>query len=176
MVSLDEYAQVSEDATLHDAVLALDEAQASFHKDRYRHRAILVYNAKKEVVGKLSQWDVIRSLEPKYREIEEFKTLSRFGLSPEFVKSMMKNFNLWQAPLGNICVKAAKLKVKDIMYSPAKREFVEENTTLEEAIHQLVVGHHQSLLVTREKMQVVGILRLTDVFAEICTMIKACPT
>jgi hypothetical protein len=37
----------------------------------------------------------------------------------------------------------------------------------------LVMGRHQSFLVL-EKSNIVGILRLSDVFGEICRQIKAC--
>lgn len=173
MVSLDEYATVSQDATLVDAINALVEAQKNFRQDRYKHRAILVYDENKKIVGKLSQWDAIHGLEPKYKEIADFKSLSRFGLGVEFVKSMMKDLQLWQKPLDNICDRAKEIKVKDIMYTPQKAEYVHEDTSMDEAIHQLVIGHHQSLLVTRDD-KVVGVLRLTDVFAEICRLIQGC--
>ena len=44
MVPLSEYATVTQDATLYEAVLALEEAQEKFEDKhtRYRHRAILV--------------------------------------------------------------------------------------------------------------------------------------
>jgi CBS domain-containing protein len=48
------------------------------------------------------------------------------------------------------------------------------DATLDQAIHQLVVGHHQSLLVTKDGKEIVGILRLTDVFQEISERIKEC--
>ncbi len=175
MVPLDEYASVSDDATLYDAVLALDEAQKKFGQDRYKHRAVLVFDEKKTIVGKVSQWDVIRALEPKYGEIKDFKKLARFGLGAEFITSMIDDMGLWQKPLDNICDKAAKIRVKEIMYTPEVAEYVHEETTLDEAIHQLVIGHHQSLLVTGgDDEKVVGILRLSDVFAEVCRIIKSC--
>jgi len=64
MVPLSEYATVSEDATLYDAVLSLERAQENFEDKhtRYRHRAILVLDKDDQVVGKLSQLDVLRSL------------------------------------------------------------------------------------------------------------------
>ena len=64
-------------------------------------------------------------------------------------------------------------KVKDIMYTPAEGEYVSEHAMLDTAIHQLVVGHHHSLLVTRGE-EIVGVLRLTDVFREVCLRIKEC--
>jgi CBS domain containing-hemolysin-like protein len=42
MVPLSEYATVSEDATLSDAVAALKQSQADYDRTKYRHRAILV--------------------------------------------------------------------------------------------------------------------------------------
>ena len=40
MVPLSEYATVSEDATLKEAVKALKKSQMDFDQARYRHRAI----------------------------------------------------------------------------------------------------------------------------------------
>ena len=44
MVPLDEYATVDENATLNEAVLALEESQKRFRQDRYKHRAVLVFD------------------------------------------------------------------------------------------------------------------------------------
>jgi len=86
---------------------------------------------------------------------------------------MIKSYGLWRKPLEGICRKAAEMKVKEIMHSPSEGEYVGENDTLDTAIHQLVMGHHQSLLVTRGE-EIIGILRLCDVFRKICDNIKAC--
>jgi CBS domain-containing protein len=67
MVPLADYATVSEYATLSEAVLALKEAQKNFDQDRYRHRAVLVLDKSGKVVGKVSQIDALKALEPKYR-------------------------------------------------------------------------------------------------------------
>jgi CBS domain containing-hemolysin-like protein len=64
-------------------------------------------------------------------------------------------------------------KIKDFMYTPTEGEFVEQDASLDEAIHQLIMGHHHSLLVTRDK-EIVGILRLKDMFSEIYQGIKTC--
>jgi len=72
-----------------------------------------------------------------------------------------------------ICSRAPDLKVRDIMEVPADGVYIEENATLDEAIHQMVVCRYQSLLVARDD-QVVGILRLSDVFTQICDKIKTC--
>ncbi len=174
MVPLAEYATVPEDATLYEAVLALEKAQQEFDKVRYyRHRAILIYDKNKKIVGKLSQLDVLKALEPKYEQITEAGAAHRFGFTKDYLKSMHEQFRLWDRPLNKLCEKAAEKKVKEIMYSPTEGEYVAEDARLDEAIHQLVVGHHHSLLVTRGE-EIVGILRLTDVFREVSERIKAC--
>jgi len=177
MVPLSEYATVSENATLHEAVMALKTAQKEFDQTRDRHRAILVYDKKNKIVGKLSQLDVLQALEPKYEQMGDTNRLSRFGLSrygfsPKFMKTVMNQFNLWDKSLEESCKTAGKRTVKEIMYTPTMGEFVEENASLSVAIHQLLLGHHQSLLVTRNK-EIIGILRLTDVFREISKLFES---
>ena len=174
MVPLSGYATVSQDATLADAVKALKHAQKEFDQTRDQHRAILVSDENNKIVGKLSQLDVIRSLEPKYLKFDNRKELSRFGFNKDYLNSLFKEHHLWEDSLENICEKAAKIIVKTIMYTPTEGEYVKDDATLGEAIHQLVMGRHQSLLVTKDK-DIVGVLRLTDVFREIGSRIIACP-
>ena len=88
MVPLAEYAMVSEEATLLEAVRALEEAQKAFDQQRYRHRAILVLEKEDRVTGKLSKHDVIKALEPNYQELEkdERKQLCRYGCFPTWCR------------------------------------------------------------------------------------------
>ena len=175
MVPLAEYATVSEEATLYEAVLALEKAQESFEDKhtRYSHRAILVLDKEGDVVGKLSQLDVLKALEPKYQDLIEGRGTQRFGLTKQFMQSMLQQYNLFADPLADICRKAGEKNVKQFMYTPGDGEYVTENATVGEAVHQLIMGHHQSLLVTRDK-KIVGILRLTDVFAYVFHEMKGC--
>ena len=175
MVPLSEYATVSEDATLHEAVLALEKAQENFEDKhtRYRHRAILILDKNGNVVGKLSQLDLLKALEPKYQSMIEGRGPQRFGFTKQFMKSMLQEYHLFADPLEDVCRKAGEKNVKEFMYTPSEGEYVTENATLGEAIHQLIMGHHQSLLVTRDE-KIVGILRLTDVFAAIFHKMKEC--
>jgi predicted transcriptional regulator len=169
MIPVSEYATVHKDATLYEAVAALEKAQSEFDKNRYHHRAILVLDEKDNVVGKLGQLAMLRALEPKYEHIE----LGRFGYSRKYMEALMDKFNLWEEPLDHICKKAFGNKVHHFMDKPAESELIDENASLSAAIHQLVMGWHQSLLVT-EAGKIIGILRLTDVFHEVSLMMKAC--
>jgi CBS domain-containing protein len=173
MLPLSEYATVSEEATLYDAVLALENAQQTFDPKKHRHRGVLAFDKDNKIVGKLGQLDILKALEPRYAEMGDLGPLSRAGFSPQFLKVMIEKFALWDKPLSDICSKAAQMKVKDIMYTPTEGEYVEEDASLGEAIHQLVMGHHQSLLVTRGE-EIVGILRLVDAFKEVCEAMKRC--
>ena len=175
MVPLSEYATVSEDATLYDAVLSLEAAQEKFEDKhtRYRHRAILILDKDGKVVGKLGQLDVLRALEPKYKDMNRGERSHRFGFTRQFMKSMLEDYNLFADPLEDICCRAGEQNVKEYMVAPTEGEFVSEDASLDVAVHQLVLGHHQSLLVTRGD-RITGILRLTDVFAAIFHTMKEC--
>ena len=156
MVPLSEYATVSEDATVYEAIHTLERAQAEYDKSHYKHRAILVYDKANKIVGKVSQLDILRSLEPKYGLMGKQNPmsqigLSRFGFSPKFMKDIVDQFNLWDAPIEDSCKAASKLTIKEIMYTPTEGEYVEDKASLAVAIHQLLMGHHQSLLVTNAR-------------------------
>ena len=173
MIHLEEYATVSEEATLFEAIMALEKAQEELDRTRYlyQHRAILVYDTNNKIVGKISQLDALKALEPKYKAMGDPGRMSRGGFSPAFLKTMLEQHSFWDKPLRDICGKGAEIKVKDFMYSPTQGEYIEESASLEEAIHMLVMGHHQSLLVTKGE-EIKGILRLTDVFKEVFQLMK----
>ena len=167
MVPLNEYATVSEDATLEDAIQALDHAQETYCQNIYRHRAVLVLDKKQQPMGKISQIDALRALEPKYKEIQNQDTRGTFRhFSRMFLNSMIEHHRLFDGSLEDLRKKAANIHVRDFMHTLSAEECVSEDATLDEAIHQLVMGHQQSLLVERDD-KIVGILRLTDVFSAV---------
>jgi CBS domain-containing protein len=175
MIPLAEYATVFKDANLLEAVMALDRAQAGFDQTGYRHRAILVLDQNSDIVGKVSQHDVLIALEQNYKTLleKEKGALNRFGLSNMFVKYAMKEYNLWDKPLDHLCKKAVQRNVGEFMYTPTEGEFIDENETLNNAVHKLIIGKHHSLLVTR-RGKIAGVLRLSDVFETITDVLKEC--
>lgn len=173
MVPLSAYATVLEDASLYEVIIALDEARENFDASRYPHRAVLVLDADGNVVGKVSMIDILSALEPKYDEIVDSEIMSRSGVNPEFLQSMVEKYSLWEKPLEDLCAKAIGKKVKRFMYVPTEGEYIEEGAALDDAIHLLVLGNYQSLLVTKDD-RVTGILRLTDVVDYVCELAKAC--
>jgi hypothetical protein len=96
MVPLNEYATVSENATLADAIQALDHAQETFCQNKYRHRAILVLDKNQQPMGKIGQIDALRALEPKYKEIQNQDTRGAFRhFSRMFLNSMIEYHRLF---------------------------------------------------------------------------------
>ena len=173
MVPLTEFIAVSEDDSLFDAVQALEKAFDIHDGMKSQRRAILVSGKDGKVVGKVGYLDVIRALEPKYDQMDSSRAMSRFGFSPKFINTIFKQFDLWNKPLDEICQKAVKVKVKQFMYKLAEGEYVDQDASLNDAVHKLIVGSHQSLLVTKGK-EIIGVLRLKDVFKEVCSRINAC--
>jgi CBS domain-containing protein len=173
MVPLSEYATVSQDATLSEAVQALREAQANFDPSKYRHRAILIYDEKNRIVGKVNFQAVLRGMEPKYDSMLSDSSPLHLGFTMNFQRAIIEQLKLWDDPLDDLCAKAASVKVKSFMTTPRPEEQIAADSPLNEAIHYLILGHHQSLMVT-EADEVVGILRLTDVFELVAESVSKC--
>jgi CBS domain-containing protein len=173
MRPLTEYRTISTKANLFQVAQALDQAQKEFEQNPKLHKILLISDEQGEIVGKISQLDVIRVLEPKGKPVEESGSLSRFGISPQYLKPMLKQCKFWNKPLTELCQDAARVQVKKLIHAPAEGEFVEENASLTEAIHQLALEHHQSLLVTRGN-KIVGVLRQIDIFKEVFQTLAEC--
>jgi len=171
MLPLNKYATVSRGATLREAVLALEKAQMTLDPTRHKHRAILVLDESGKVMSKLTMKNILVALEPNYGKVEGTDVLERSGFSPDLIRSMLEDNALWAQPLQFVHERAAQLKVGDFIQAPSENEYVDENSTLGEAAHQLIVYPYLSLLVTRDD-EVVGILRLSDVFTKVCEIIK----
>jgi len=173
MVPLSEYATVTVGDTLHEAILALEKAQVDFDQTKYRHRAVLVLDTSGKVVGKISQHAALRALEPQYLKMAANSSAAHYGFSVPFLKDLQEQYSLLDGAMENICQKAAKMKVESFMTKLTEGEFIDLGASLDQAIHLLVMGHHQSLLVKKEGT-VVGVLRLTDVFASVFHVLKTC--
>jgi len=175
MVPISEYAAVPMGTTLFEAVLALEEAQLNFDRSKYHHRAILIMDHNNHIVGKLSQLNVLRALgaDADEREMKRIRQLDQFGFSPQFIGAMEARHRFAGRSLKGICAAPGAMKVENFMKTPAPGEYVDENSPIESAIPQFLHGAHLSLLVTR-KSEIVGILRLSDVFAAVFHAMEEC--
>lgn len=159
MVPLKDYTRVSDEATLYDAIKALESAMVAPPGPR-PHRAVLVQADDGRVLGKLSLWDVLHGLEPRY------------GLPVEPLFMVDEYFTWTHAMFVNLAAKAKSVKAKDLLREHFGDETIDENATLDQAVHQLVQSRLLSLIVTGEG-NVVGVLRLGDVFVHVCESMNA---
>ena len=173
MRPLTEYRTISAESNLFQAAQALDHVQKEFEQNPQVHKILLIFDENGEIVGKISQLDVLRVLEPKGKPIGKSGSLSRFGVSSGYLKPMFDQCKFWEKPLGDICKDAGKLKVRRLIHTPQEGEFIEADVSLVEAIHQLALEHHQSLLVT-QRGKIVGVLRQSDIFKEVFETLAAC--
>jgi len=171
MVPISEYATVSEDATLFESVLALEKAQEEFQQSRYSHRAVLILDKNKRVVGRLSQMDFLHALEPRDANLDQIRKFKQFGFSRKAVSLQQEEYLKSSPPILDVYSQAAKLKVTDFMQRPTEGEYVDENTSVDNALHQLTSGSNLSLLATRDT-HIVGVLRLADVFSAVFNAMK----
>ena len=170
MVPLDDYAVVPENATLLDAVLALERAQERLPAGRDPHRAVLVVNDRGHVIGKIGQWSFLKALEPKYQLLgDDMNKLAVAGVSDDFLNATMEHYRFFQDKLSDLCFTAYDRKVTEAMRPVA--EYIDADANLCDAIHLLVMRQTLSVLV-REKNTIVGLLRLSDLFREVTRKIK----
>jgi len=172
MVPLSEYASVPTTATLLETIRALERIQARDTSARYPHRAVLVYDDDGRIVGKVCQTGVIRVLEPDFTSRLGEDALTRFGISDEFLESTLDQSNFWKIPIRRLCRVAGALSASQVMDSLEEGDYVPADAPLQKALALMTSGCHNSLLVT-ENDDVVGILKLTDLFAYITQEMKA---
>ncbi len=173
MVPISEYATVKVGTTMLDALLELRSVQFAYTDRKYQHRGILVLDDNHNVVGKISQLRVLKAVIPDSSELADVD-LHQFGFSRSFIHSMKMNYRLGNKIISRHNLKAiATLKVEEFMQTPEPGEFVAEDASLDMAIYQLVSRTHLSLLVTSGE-KIVGVLRMSDVFAALSQEMEIC--
>jgi CBS domain-containing protein len=164
MLALSEYAVVSEDATVLDALRALQESQALLPPDRQPHRAVLVRGRDGEIVGKLHHFAFLRALVPERTALSNRAILDRAGVGDDLRESSLRTLDLLTSDLVDIPQRLRHVAVTDV-YSPTTHS-IEEDALLLEAALRFLRYQTLSLLVTR-KGKTVGILRLSDFIDEL---------
>lgn len=133
------------------------------------HTELLVLDKGDFVVGTLSATEIVRNMDPIFHSqqgTENIAHTAASGLTPALLKSLTQNSPLRCESFELICQHVLDLKVKDCMLPPTSNDSVLADDLLEDAIHKLAKGANQSLIVTSEE-EIVGILRLSDVFQEL---------
>lgn len=169
MVPVAEYPTVAEEKTLLDAVLAIDEAHRRLPEGRQPYRAALVVDRNGKIIGKVGQLSFLKALEPQHNVLGEMEKITVAGVSSEFISKVMDHFRFFQDDLTDLCARATNVTLRDAM-SPVT-ESIDENAPLGEAIYKIVTWQTLSILVKRGD-EVVGLLRLSDLFEEVSRQMR----
>ncbi len=170
MIPLHEYAVVSSDATLADAVRILKQTERRLQPDRQPARAVLVADPKGMIIGQLGHLEILQALEPKHGFLSDLETLSKAGVADELIASLVDNLKFWRGELKDVCKRARDIEVSKLMRPIS--ESIPEDTPLWEAAHKIVSWQAMRLLVTRDG-RVVGVLRLADLAGEVVDLMVA---
>lgn len=170
MITVDKYPSVHYQSSVFDAIEILEEAQKNLPENLHPYRAVLVVDDKNSIIGKVGHFALLKALEPKYNTVAaDVEKLSKANLSSDFVKSMMDHFQLWNESFFDICALLKNIPVKDIMHPTS--ESIDENSTVGEAIHKLIMWQTLSILVSRDG-KIIGIIRISDIYNKIVEHMK----
>lgn len=174
MRPVEEFPRISSQATIWDAVVALEKAQEEFTSGRTSQRILLVHDEGGKIVGKISPMDVVQGLEPNYDKIDSLRNISHYHLGESTLDSMKEQLRLWQEPLADLCKKAYSLKIENSVKMPTPDHVVDADGKMGDAFHLFVVGRHDSLFV-RDGEEVAGLITFSDVYRRIAQTMRECP-
>ena len=169
MIPISNYVTLKEDNTLFDVFQILEENKTTSAR---AHRDAIVLDENGRFKGKVTMLDIFRTLEPNYNKL--FKNYEDGTLTKEYVLNAVRDLGLWLEPIKTLCERGLGIKVAEAMHIPDNVEFLDEDDSLEKALHEYVMGVHQPLLVTKEG-QVTGVLRFGDLYEVIRGQMLACP-
>ena len=157
MIPLKDYAVVSQDATIKEALKIMKESSERLSPEKFRHLGILVKDEEGNIVGKLTHADILRGFVPDYKDIggSRLSPVMRAEMGEIISHISDKTF------LGR-CKGQKDKKVRDFMTTVALS--VDVNKGLGHALHIMQTSGHRGLLVTGEGKKPVGMLRLTDIY------------
>lgn len=170
MIPVDQYPRVKHKASLYETMVILKKEQERVPSEKPEFRAVLILDDDDRVVGKLGHAAILKALEPRYKTVFDMDKLSRVQLSSKFIDTMMQNFDLWDEDI-DLCQVAKDTPVSKIM-QPIE-EHIQEDATLAEAVHKILMWQCLSVLITKGN-EIVGILRLSDIYLEMENYILKC--
>ena len=105
--------------------MALEKTQQSFNQNSYQSRAILLKDSTGNIIGKLSQLDILRALEPKYAEMKaKAPGMEKYGIDKRYILSVLETYQMFDRPLDDICRKAGMEKAVKNMHRPTEGEYI----------------------------------------------------
>lgn len=152
MTSIDEYSSVSANSTVKEAISIL---KRSFCPDSDAscsgHGSVLVYD-NNQLVGLITFRVLLTAIEPRFMKVDQWAV-------PVF----------WEGLFTERCREEARKKVKDIM-TPITLVTLDANDTIIKAVHAMIKHKLGSLPVVKDGA-VVGMVRITEIFHEISSLV-----
>lgn len=172
MVTKDRFPKITHDTTFFDALVALEKAQEKYLAGQSEQRILLVEDEHGKIVSKISPIDLMRGLEKQYEQINLGEIIRRSGLTYIWT-AMQKDYRLWEDPFNDLCRKAIEVKIRNFIKAPGEGQIVGAEDTLAKCFHLFVMNRHDSLFVVQDD-EIIGLLRFSDVYKKVSTMMKAC--
>ena len=159
MVPLDAYPVVDASATVLDAVVKLAESRRNMEPGRQPFQAVLIADEDGQIIGKLGQLALLKTLEPGRQSFADQDTLDKAGVSDSIIEAALVHLRAFQHEFSEMCAGAAALPVRKVMHPI--REHIHMNASISEVVHCMVAWQTLSVLVT-ENDRPVGLVRLSD--------------
>ena len=164
MTHIQDYTVINENHTLFEVFQILET-------NKNAHRDAIVVDDKGAFKGKVTMIDIFRALEPNYKKLNQ--TYTDGTLTRDYVLKAIKDFNLWLEPVKDLCERGSNIKISEVMHLPENLEYVQEEDSLETALHAYVMGVHQPLIVKKDD-QVTGLLRFEDLYEVVRKHMLSC--
>jgi len=169
MAPIEEYENIDAEARLADAMKMLKENYRKIDSGMpgTYHKTLLIKDASKQIIGKLSVYDLIRGLVPEPAKKPEhsrayYSVLSSRTLEvAEQVSDVQERFKWLHTSFSDLVKQESQKKVKDIM-SPI-HPLLEEDDTISKAIYIMFKEHIRQPMVMRQT-EIVGMINIMDIF------------
>ena len=168
----DKFLKISGEATIFEGLRALESAQEKYLSGESEQRILLVVDKEGRIMGKMSPIDLLSGLESNYRRVDYEETLKHLGLRYVWT-AMRKDYNLWENPFQDLCLKSVEVKIKDFLKAPSEGQIVFTEDIMGKCLHLFVMNRHDSLFVFEGK-SIVGLLRFSDVYQKASQTMKQC--
>jgi|GEM_PF-3354983 len=169
MLPLAEYAIVNDNASVAEALKTLKKKNDENRGRKHPHRAVLVKDSLGIIVGKLGHFSILHGILE--NPVTQFKIHAQNILQnhPEMVARASENLQLLDENMDVIIDRAKSIPVTRFMQPISSK--IEEDASLVEAIRMFDEYQALSLIVTKDN-NVVGVLRIADLFDEIAENIR----
>lgn len=162
MTPISECATVSEDRTVYESILMLEATRQRVMRRDYRPRVLLVHDRNFRVVGSVRHADMLRA----------FAGLPLpTGTCESAPESFEFQVNACRTAFGDLFETVRQVRITEVMRVPSPEEFISSDASIEEAACRVIAGPYLHLFVKSDD-EIIGILRMSDLFFTLCEEVK----